>query len=936
VKWNNLEFEHWGGDPLIRADDRIIVTSQLNKAARVVCIRDDGDKGVVEWFSEPITKELAFNETNVNIAPNGDIYVTSGVESPHALFAIKGNGKGLSTTSPWPKYMGNIQNNGNSTSKVGSSEEDKAYNDFYKRVQDDEPYIGFFAAEKKCITHLDDAYKKARRKFFLGVSVSDEEVEGHMEKFIKFCKENDYLNDGCEEQWQKTLTVLSYELYANMPIFEFSADNIIEHRNLIFAEYPNKKLALDLFLPKQPLDKPMPCVVCIHGGGWRVNRRLWFEPFAKYIASNGMAAVTIDYRMLPAVEIIDCIYDTKAAIRWVRANAKKYGIDPDRIGAIGASAGAHLIALLATTANVPELEGTGGNPGVSTAIQAAVGFATPAFKIGQSSSRRAKRFGLTEEDMKRISPYENISAGSAPLYLVHGTKDRTVNPQDSQDLYDRYTEVGAHAELKWVPDKGHDFYEGTDFGIALATEFFKKQFGLEQDIEDGTIKWSCEIRGIVLKGGLALGPDNTVYAGTTEGWVYGVNPNGSVKWELDLNPKEVTAEDKLPQLDEIPEGVNVSEIPDSIVIPDEALDHDDFSHSSGTLTADGKRLYVAGHTSGKIYCIDTEKGSVIWALNVREIPEVKNDRLHYGGGFVSSPAIGSDGTIYIGSGDWWGDQWAEARRMGIDFENVVKRRFSDRRLYAVNPDGTLKWTFIVEETDTHRTSIFGCPAIGADGTIYFGAFNGIFYGVKDAGDKAKELWRHEVKGEPLSTAPTHYQEFWGSAAIAKDGTIYVGNNDYHVYAFNPDGSIKWKFKTGNEVYQSVTIGGAGTIYIASEDRNIYALNPDGTLKWSWKPETGGIPFTASVTEDETIVFGVSGQNRIFALDGNTGNLKWQCILDDRRGTDGACTDPVIGPDGTIYMFGAGSINAIKGSSPLSTKSPWPKVNRDNSNTGRFY
>jgi len=195
---------------------------------------------------------------------------------------------------------------------------------------------------------------------------------------------------------------------------------------------------------------------------------------------------------------------------------------------------------------------------------------------------------------------------------------------------------------------------------------------------------------------------------------------------------------------------------------------------------DGKRLYVAGHTSGKICCIDTAKGTVIWALNEREIPEVKNDRLHYGGGFVSSPAIGADGTIYIGSGDWWGDQWAEARRMGIDFENVVKRRFSDRRLYAVNPDGTLKWTFVVEETDTHRTSIFGCPAIGADGTIYFGCFNGIFYAVKDEGYKAKELWRYEVKGEPLSTAPTHYQEFWGSAAIAEDGTIYMfGSGSIH-------------------------------------------------------------------------------------------------------------------------------------------------------------
>jgi len=117
LKWNNLLFEHWGGDPLIREDDGIIVTCQYKKAARVVCIHDDGSQGIITWYSDPITSELAFNETNVTINSNGDIFVTSGVESPYALIAIKGNGKGLSQESPWPKYMGNILNNGKLTNK---------------------------------------------------------------------------------------------------------------------------------------------------------------------------------------------------------------------------------------------------------------------------------------------------------------------------------------------------------------------------------------------------------------------------------------------------------------------------------------------------------------------------------------------------------------------------------------------------------------------------------------------------------------------------------------------------------------------------------------------------------------------------------------------------------------------------------------------------
>jgi acetyl esterase/lipase len=358
--------------------------------------------------------------------------------------------------------------------------QNKNYQEFYTKVEEEESYIGFFAAEKKCISNIDDAYLKARHDFFMGVCISDEEVEDYKERFIKFCEYNGYLNDGCKEEWKKTLTILSYVLYANRPIFKFSADNIIEHRNLVFAKYPNKKLELDLFLPKEPADKPVPCVVCIHGGGWRVNRRIWFEPFAKYFASKGLAAVTIDYRMLPAVKIIDCVYDTKVAVRWVRANADKYGIDPDRVGALGASAGAHLVALLAASANVPELEGTGGNPEVSSAIQAGVGFATPAFKTDPNSTRRIRRFGITEENYKLISPYENISADSAPLFLVHGTEDKTVNPSDSQDLYDKYKKVGARAELKWIEGQGHDFYEiNSEMAIELATDFFKKQFGLE-------------------------------------------------------------------------------------------------------------------------------------------------------------------------------------------------------------------------------------------------------------------------------------------------------------------------------------------------------------------------------------------------------------------------------------------------------------------------
>ena len=201
-----------------------------------------------------------------------------------------------------------------------------------------------------------------------------------------------------------------------------------------------------------------------------VNRRIWFEPFAKYLASKGIAGVSIDYRKIPAVGIQECVYDSKAAVRWLRVNASTYGIDPHRIGALGASAGAMLVATLATTTDIPELEGSGGNPEISSEIQAAVGIATPAVKLDRDEEL-ILRHGLSLDEAKLISPYENVSPSSAPLFLIHGTADETVDPQNARDLYEKFEEMGVHVELKWIPDEGHGFYEGNDLAIAMASEF---------------------------------------------------------------------------------------------------------------------------------------------------------------------------------------------------------------------------------------------------------------------------------------------------------------------------------------------------------------------------------------------------------------------------------------------------------------------------------
>jgi len=104
---------------------------------------------------------------------------------------------------------------------------------------------------------------------------------------------------------------------------------------------------LDLFLPVQPVDKPLPIIVWVHGGGWDMGDR--HDRTAVPLTAYGYAVASIDYRLSQQATFPAQIEDCKGAVRWLRANAKKYDLDPDHVGVWGASAGGHLVALLGTT-----------------------------------------------------------------------------------------------------------------------------------------------------------------------------------------------------------------------------------------------------------------------------------------------------------------------------------------------------------------------------------------------------------------------------------------------------------------------------------------------------------------------------------------------------------------------------------------------------------
>ena len=143
-------------------------------------------------------------------------------------------------------------------------------------------------------------------------------------------------------------------------------DGVASERGVEFSNVQEQHLQLNLARPKEGKG-PFPAVICIHGGGFRAGSREGYNNLILKLAQNGYVGITISYRLAPKYQFPAAVHDTKAAVRWVRANAKRNQIDPDRIGVTGGSAGGHLVQFLGVTADVKDFEGDQ-NPGFSSRV----------------------------------------------------------------------------------------------------------------------------------------------------------------------------------------------------------------------------------------------------------------------------------------------------------------------------------------------------------------------------------------------------------------------------------------------------------------------------------------------------------------------------------------------------------------------------------------
>src|ERR1041384_3958680 len=162
------------------------------------------------------------------------------------------------------------------------------------------------------------------------------------------------------------------------PVFPIPADVELQ-RDVTYGKGGDVALKLDIYRPKPLPSEPMPVMVYIHGGGWHSGSKEQSAEKLVPLVQRGYCAISIDYRLTPSgVQFPEPLYDCKCAIRFLRAHAKDLHLDPDHVGVWGHSAGAHLVALLGTTAHVKEFEGTGGWQDFSSRVQAVCAQGPPA------------------------------------------------------------------------------------------------------------------------------------------------------------------------------------------------------------------------------------------------------------------------------------------------------------------------------------------------------------------------------------------------------------------------------------------------------------------------------------------------------------------------------------------------------------------------------
>jgi len=274
-------------------------------------------------------------------------------------------------------------------------------------------------------------------------------------------------------------------LLALLPLATARAQSKVSVDNdVVFSTLPDgKQLKMDI---ARPTGKgPFPAIIALHGGAWRFGNRKELDGWIGFLAGEGYVAATVSYRLVPEGKFPDPLTDVKTAVRFLRANAAKYNIDPERIGAVGFSAGGHLVNLLGTVGPDAGFEGKE-FPEQSSKVQAVVSYFGPTSLglYGKDESAQnavfepmlGGRFKDKPELYDKASPVNYVTKTAAPTLLLHGTRDWIVPIEHSRLMHQKMKEAGAKSDLLEIEGGNHGFTGNGAFRANNAMlDFFKKE-----------------------------------------------------------------------------------------------------------------------------------------------------------------------------------------------------------------------------------------------------------------------------------------------------------------------------------------------------------------------------------------------------------------------------------------------------------------------------
>lgn len=257
---------------------------------------------------------------------------------------------------------------------------------------------------------------------------------------------------------------------------------VVVKKNIPYATYNERKVELDLYLPKAKGFRP--AIILVHGGGWIKGSRAGFATMAKDLAMHGYVVANIEYRLAGEAKFPGAVSDVKAAIRWMRANAKKYRVDDNKIAGIGGSAGGHLVAMAATTPG--QFEGTGGNKNQSSELNASIVMGAGVDQVTRLKNNNGKeiqncvlffgaKFTDNPEIYKTASPITHVNKAMSPILFLDGTKDRP--GQRYVDMQKKLDTLGVKHDFKTVEGAKHGQWSKPQFRktyVDIMVKFLKE------------------------------------------------------------------------------------------------------------------------------------------------------------------------------------------------------------------------------------------------------------------------------------------------------------------------------------------------------------------------------------------------------------------------------------------------------------------------------